>query len=151
MSITTKKGDQGKSHFLGKIVDKNSPLLEAIGAIDELMAILQLASFENKIIDDLVEIMGFLVCGSKIDLNQKVEFLEKEIENSSKKKGDLKKTGGFIKFKNKKAMELNWARTVARRAERELVSLNIEEKIDENVLKYFNRLSDYLFIKALEN
>jgi cob(I)alamin adenosyltransferase len=30
------------------------------------------------------------------------------------------------------------------------VALNRQQKIDENILKYINRLSDYLFIKAIE-
>jgi cob(I)alamin adenosyltransferase len=123
-------------------VDKDSPLLEAIGTIDELQALVEIIGDEEKIADDLMEIMGFLVCESKIDLNEKIEFLERETG------GDL---NGFVKFKNKKALELNLARTVARRAERRLVTLNKEQKIDENILKYFNRLSDYFFKKAIKN
>nr|WP_259686550.1 ATP:cob(I)alamin adenosyltransferase [Lactobacillus helveticus] len=42
---------------------------------------------------------------------------------------------------------MQYARTLARRAERSLVNLNLnEQKLSENILEYINRLSDYLFI-----
>ena len=37
-------------------------------------------------------------------------------------------------------------RTVCRRAEREIVRLTEEETIEENIMKYINRTSDYLFV-----
>ena len=46
---------------------------------------------------------------------------------------------------------MNWARTVARRVERRVVGLSKKQKINEDILKYFNRLSDYLFVSALKN
>ena len=71
--------------------------------------------------------------------------MEEEIE---KNKINLNK---FIIFKKKKAKEFNWARTVARRVERRVVGLSEKQKINEDILKYFNRLSDYLFVSALKN
>jgi cob(I)alamin adenosyltransferase len=145
--ITTKKGDEGKSYFLGKIVDKDNPLLEAVGTIDELQAVLELIKVNKKIIDDLGRIMGELGCGIKFPTSNfqfPIEKMEKEI--SSK---DYKLTK-FVKFKEKESLELNWARTVCRRAERRIVTLNKQQKINKDILKYFNRLSDYLFIKSVE-
>ena len=46
------------------------------------------------------------------------------------------------------ASKCHIARTVCRRAERNLVALGKEEKIDPLHLKYLNRLSDYLFVLA---
>ena len=147
MAITTKKGDEGESHFLGKVVDKDSLLLEAVGSIDELQAIFELIGVEEKLVNDLTEIMGLLVCGQDINVIEKVEFLEKEIGKEEKK---MPKVTKFLKFKTKKAKELNWARTVCRRVERRVVSLKREQEIDKNILPYFNRLSDYLFLKSIE-
>ncbi len=147
MAITTKNGDEGKSHFLGRVVDKDSPLLEAIGNIDELQAIFELIKVEKKLVNDLMEIMGVLVCNQEVNLIEKVEFLEKEIIKMEEK---IPKVNNFLKFKDKKSLELNWARTVCRRVERRVVALKRQQKIDENILIYFNRLSDYLFLGAIK-
>lgn len=145
--ITTKKGDFGKSCFLGKEVDKDGPLLEAIGNLDELQAVLEIVGVDEKIIDDLVDIMAFLVCDKKNDFKEKVNFLEKQIEEKEKK---VPKFRGFAKFEGKESLNFNWARTVCRRAERRIVTLSSGQKLDENILKYMNRLSDYLFLKAIK-
>lgn len=147
MAITTKNGDEGKSHFLGRVVDKDSPLLEAIGNIDELQAIFELIKVEKKLVNDLMEIMGVLVCNQEVNLIEKVEFLEKEIIKMEEK---IPKVNNFLKFKDKKSLELNWARTVCRRVERKVVGLKKEQKIDKNILVYFNRLSDYLFLNSMK-
>lgn len=147
MVITTKKGDEGQSHFLGKVVNKDSLLLESVGSIDELQAIFELIGVEEKLVNDLMEIMGVLTCGQKINLLEKVEFLEKEIAKKEKK---MPKFNKFLKFKSRKSLELNWARTVCRRVERRIVSLKKEQEVDRSVLVYFNRLSDYLFLKSIE-
>ena len=145
--ITTKKGDFGKSCFLGKEVDKDGPLLEAIGNLDELQAVLEIVRADGKIIDDLVDIMAFLVCDKKNDFAKKVDFLEKKIEEKEKNRI---KFNGFAKFEGEKSLNFNWARTVCRRAERRVVALNRIQKIDKNILKYMNRLSDYLFLEAIK-
>ena len=48
----------------------------------------------------------------------------------------------------KAGVMLHLARAVCRRAERKIVELNNKEKIDNNVIIYFNRLSDLLFTMA---
>lgn len=146
MTITTKIGDTGQTNCGNKRVDKDDILVEAIGSIDEFQAILELIKADKKIINDLREIMGEIGNNIKsLNYDLRVRELEKEIEKSEIY---LNK---FVVFKTKEARELNWARTVCRRAERRLVSLNKIEKIDAKILIYFNRLSDYLFVKAVEN
>ena len=46
----------------------------------------------------------------------------------------------------------HYARTVTRRCERTIVELSSEEKINKDIVKYINRLSDFLFVAArIEN
>lgn len=143
--ITTKQGDKGQTVCGNKKVSKDSLLVEVVGTIDELQSILELIGGEEIIVDDLFQLMGKIGCGSEVNLNDKVLCLEKEIDNLEKKLPNLKQ---FLRFKNKKALNLNWARTVARRLERRIVALDSQEKQDGKVLEYFNRLSDYLFLRA---
>lgn len=135
MLITTKKGDGGMSEYFGKRVSKGGKILEAIGTMDELQAIFGLVGLE-KLQKDIYEVMG------KKDVAGKVEELEKEINKLETK---LKIRNEFVIFKKEKAMMLNWARTVARRAERRATVFK-----DKNVLVYLNRLSDFLYLLALK-
>lgn len=143
--ITTKTGDKGQTTCGNKRVSKDSLLVEVVGTIDELQSILELIEGEDLVVNDLSQLMGKIGCNSEVDVDRKVLFLEKEIETMEKELLELKQ---FLKFKNKKALNLNWARTVSRRLERRVVALDNQEKQDEKVLEYFNRLSDYLFLRA---
>lgn len=125
-------------------MEKDSLLLETVGSIDELQSILELIGFREEIIDDLSQIMGELVCDIKF---KKCELRTKQMEKEIKKMPKIEK---FLKFKGKKALELNWARTVCRRAERRAVALNRQKKVNANVLNYLNRLSSYLFLEAVK-
>ena len=144
--ITTKTGDQGQTTCGNQRVDKDDLLVETVGEIDELESVLELVDIDEKILTDLRDIMGEIGNNSEFkNLDLRVKQLEEEIESE---KINLEK---FLNFKTQKAKEINWARTVCRRVERRLVSLNKKEKIRNEILIYFNRLSDYLFIKALKN
>ena len=144
--ITTKTGDKGQTTCGNKRVDKDCLLLEVMGTIDELQAILELIGDEDLIVNDLSQFMGEIGCEvrfKKYDL--RIKQLEEEIEKMENELPELKK---FLRFKNKKALNLNWARTVARRLERRIVALDKQEKQDDKILEYFNRLSDYLFLRS---
>jgi len=143
--ITTKTGDKGQTTCGNNRVSKDSLLVEVVGTIDELQSILELIGGEELVVDDLSEFMGKIGCGSEVDIGKKVLFLEKDIE---KLENELPKMTKFLRFKDKKALNLNWARTVARRLERRIVALDNLEKLDGMILEYFNRLSDYLFLKS---
>lgn len=145
--ITTKTGDDGKSRWMGKTIDKDDLLLEAVGMIDELQAVLFLIKSDKKIINDLFLINGELSCDIKFEeLEKRIEEMEEEME---KLKKEMPKKKGFLTFENKSSALINLARTVCRRTERRVVSLYKRDKINKNILVYLNRLSDYLFILSI--
>ncbi len=147
MGITTKTGDDGKSRWMGRTVEKDSDLLESIGTIDELMAGLEMVEKKNefrKIKLDLWRIMGELSCGQEFeDCSLRVGEMEEEVKDLER---TLCEVNNFMGFNNSQAKAINWVRTVARRAERRLVKLSRSQNINPKILVYFNRLSDYLFI-----
>ena len=135
MSITTKKGDRGISEYFGKRVSKSGKLLEAVGTLDELQAVLGLVKLE-KMQNEISEIMGKKFRIERIkEIEKKIEKLEEKIKIGNK----------FVIFKKEKAIKLNWVRTIVRRAERRSVIFR-----DKNILIYLNRLSDYIFLLALK-
>lgn len=152
MPIYTKKGDKGEtSVFSGKRVKKSSKVIRALGAIDEANSFIGLAiSFLPAGFDpaDLIAIQRNLFTVGSMLAGAKLEF----------PKGETKKLEGAIDamdstitpLKNfilpggsKPASLLHVARTKVRSAERELTS-----GCHPEVLKYINRLSDYLFTLA---
>lgn len=146
MAITTKTGDKGKTTCGGKRVDKDDLLVEIIGEMDELESVLELVGVDKRVLDDLRKIMGEI--GSDLGfkkLDSRIRQLEQEIK---KEDINLEK---FLNFETKKAQEFNWSRTICRRVERRLVALDKRNKIDKDILVYFNRLSDYLFVQAVKN
>jgi cob(I)alamin adenosyltransferase len=135
MSIVTKKGDFGSSEYFGRRVNKGGKLLEALGTLDELQAVLGLVGLE-KLQKDIYEIMGRKMVGEKIEiLENRIKKLEKEIKIPSK----------FVIFRDQKAIELNWVRTIVRRAERRSIIFK-----DKKILVYLNRLSDFIYLLALK-
>lgn len=148
MSIVSKKGDRGETWYFDKRVRKDSELMEAVGSLDELQAICGLVKLE-KIQKDLYEIMANL---DKETRNKKLETrireIEKEIEMMEKK---IKVPREFVIFKKEKAVKLNWVRTVVRRAERMIMKLETRnQKPDKGVMIYLNRLSDFIYLRALQ-
>ncbi|MDP3994902.1 MAG: cob(I)yrinic acid a,c-diamide adenosyltransferase [bacterium] len=146
MSIYTKKGDKGKtSIFNGKRLSKDSLLIEAIGSMDEANSWLGVIGGFEDIQKDLMTISSIL-SGAKVDFSlSETEKLEKEIDGLEKK---LPKLKGFT-IPGGSGAKLHFARTLVRRAERGLVSLEIKNYKLE-ILAYMNRLSDYLYMKARE-
>ena len=73
-------------------------------------------------------------------------YLEKEIDKINNNLPTL--TSFILPGGNKISSIIHLARTVNRRCERSVVKLNEKHKINQEVLKYLNRLSDYLFVLA---
>lgn len=123
------------SEYLGKRVSKGGKLLDAVGTLDELQAVLGLVKLE-KLQNDIYEIMG------KKFKEERINELEKEINKIEEK---IKIENKFVIFKKEKALKLNWVRTIVRRAERRSTVLK-----NKNILIYLNRLSDYIYLLALK-
>lgn len=163
MKIYTRKGDKGETSLLGgKRVPKTHIRIEAYGTVDELNSFIGLirdsATFK-KPDQDLVSIQNILFTigselassgDSKMQLPQLKEeditFLEKEMDRMNEELPDLKNfilPGGDMT-----ASYCHVGRCVCRRAERNVIALAQKEDIDEKIIRYLNRLSDYLFVLA---
>ncbi len=165
MPIYTRTGDKGKTGlFNGKRVYKDSLVIEAVGSVDELNAVLGLAASKVSSIKysvasikkELQEIQSDLfVIGanlanpksaSKIDSIKRAKEFEKLIDDMTRQ---LPRLMNFILPGGGEAgAALHLARTVSRRAERRIVSLSKKTKLDSGILIYVNRLSDLLFTMA---
>lgn len=168
MKIYTKHGDQGETGlFGGARVPKDHLRIQAYGTLDELNAALGLAlatqpgmlslaatvaarlrRVQSEIFQlgaELATPSGKTVPILLVDLSN-VEEQEKEIDEMEKMLAPLKAfilPGGCPV-----AAQLHLARTICRRAERELVILHRSEPLRPAVLQYVNRLSDYLFVTS---
>jgi len=158
--IYTKTGDQGKtSLFSGKRVLKSDIRVESYGSVDELNSMLgvvcaSLAQSEIKkeiltIQKDLFEIGSALANPSLLKLpklKKRVKFFEKKIDELTK---SIPLLSNFIlPGGSQSGSLLHLARTVCRRVERQIVLLANSQRMDKEILIYFNRLSDLLFTYA---
>lgn len=147
MAIYTKTGDKGKTGtFSGKRISKSSKLIAAIGAIDELNSYLGIIGGLSDIQRNLFTINSILT-GAKLnfpkDATKRLEIEIDEIE------GKLPVQKNFIFYSgSKKATQIFYARSLCRRAERELVAISYILNHKSYILAYINRLSDYLFMLA---
>ncbi len=164
MKIYTKSGDKGKtSLFGGERVEKNNPRLEAYGTIDELNSILgfvianELHSKTKNIIlniqNNLFVIGAELATPSNVKSKSIKSIQSDEIKNIEdyidEIELELKPLSSFIlPGGSKSASLLHMARTVCRRAERRIIEVDLEEKINPDIIVYINRISDLLFVLA---
>jgi cob(I)alamin adenosyltransferase len=164
MKIYTKTGDQGiTSLFGGKRVSKAELRIETYGTVDELNSFLGLVrdqQVNQKRQEVLVEIQDRLfTIGSilatepgneklKIPslLEEDIQFLENEMDAMDE---SLPPMRFFVLPGGHQSVSFcHVARTVCRRVERLTISLSTQEHVDALVIKYLNRLSDYLFVLA---
>ncbi len=161
----TGSGDGGSTGTMGRgRVGKDSCIVQAVGDIDELNSVIGIAIANTpderinrllKVIQDKLFIVGAEVSasvegGTRLRASitdTTVKDLEKEIDEIGSTLPELKKfvlPGGSLS-----SSYLHLARSTARRAERSAVALSKETKINENILKYLNRLSSFFFAAAL--
>jgi len=148
MKIYTKAGDEGTTGTLYGRMSKSDQLAHTLGTVDELNSWIGLVRSISPIFFD-VELRSIqnnlLIIGSNLGGSKKFKLSAREItklENLiDKLTADLPKLTNFI-FPTG---YIHVARTISRRLEREVVTLEIKDK---NLLKYLNRLSDALFTMA---
>jgi len=162
MKIYTKKGDKGATSLIGGVkVAKSSLRIHAYGTIDELnsfIGVVRDSYFEKHSLEVLYQIQNLLfTIGSNLAADPEksrmelpkiseddISILEQEIDKMTAQLPELTHfilPGGHIA-----ASHCHVARCVCRRAERLIVELSEKEKAEPLILKYINRLSDYLFV-----
>ncbi len=161
MKIYTKTGDKGETSLIGGVRVKKSNLrIEAYGTIDELNSwigvIRNIEEISNsqlfqKIQDVLFTIGSHLASHPEKGrmklpeiLDADIELLEKDIDKMESELPPL--TSFVLPGSSIQNGYCHIARTVCRRAERCVVELSLNEKVEEIVIRYLNRLSDYLFV-----
>lgn len=162
--IYTKTGDKGETSLIGgQRVKKNHHRIEAYGTVDELNAFVAAVRDADtiefsrnallKIQERLFSLESRLAAPDEAQLQQLPEikeedilFLEKEIDTMNEKLSPL--SNFILPGGHPLVSAAHIARTVCRRAERTLISLNEKETIEEILIRYLNRLSDYLFVLA---
>lgn len=162
MKIYTKTGDKGTTAlFGGKRVSKADLRIETYGTVDELNSYVGLVRDQpvNQIrknslveIQDRLFTIGSILAtepgNTKVKIpsltQEDVTLLEKEIDEMDASLPPMK---SFVLPGGHQSVSFcHVARTVCRRAERLVIALDAQEKIDPVVIQYLNRLSDYLFM-----
>jgi cob(I)alamin adenosyltransferase len=163
----TGNGDDGSTGLLGVTkIQKSNAIFSAIGDIDELNSSIGVARFyvHNEFVrkeltaiqNDLFSIGALMASVLSTSIPNKVIFddeatkrLEAAIKEMSDRLPELKEfvlPGGC-----EGSVHLHMSRAIARRTERSLVAVSelYKGKIDQNLIKYANRLSSFLFVAAL--
>ena len=166
MGITTKTGDKGTTSLChGVRVNKDDIRVDAFGTLDELCSSLGLSKSlirdeKNKKLIGAIQQDLFVICA---ELASKPAFLAKlekrvgrgyidRLENiiaGLEKRKTFKECCFYLPGENQVSSTLDIARTVARRAERIIVTLKRKGiLLNDYILVYLNRLSDLLYLLA---
>lgn len=160
MPIYTRTGDTGETGMYGgKRVPKNDAAVGLYGSLDELNSVLGFSvslmdsgndgvSFLQGIQSDLFSFGAYLAGGPETPAfpDKRIGEMEREIDRMDRGLPDLRHfvlPGG-----NTAGAQLHVARTVCRRVERQAVGYGSTGKDVGDLIRYLNRLSDYLFTLA---
>lgn len=162
--VYTKTGDKGSTSLIGGTrVSKSDERIEAYGTVDELisyMGLLRDLIEDKNLHDNIVIIQDRLMTAASIlatdckkcprDLpklfDEDVSFLEEQIDQIDE---TLPPLNSFILPGGHQTVSFTHiSRTICRRAERRVLKLDFESEDIAYVVKYLNRLSDYLFVLA---
>ena len=167
MKIYTKTGDKGMTSLAdGQRVSKCCERLEAYGTVDELNSQLGLlmtycGEQDNKFLTEVQRnlfIVGACLAGAEIDKPLSTESMEAEIDRLTaivEEAQEDKRFHFILPGGSRAAAVAHVCRTVCRRAERAMLRVKSEKlKVKsedgdlDGMVRYVNRLSDYLFILA---
>lgn len=161
MKIYTKQGDKGTTAVYTSTVirmDKDDILLDCYGTLDELNSYLGLCASmltESKFEAQKLSLLdcqqqlfaiGFALSDTDKLASASVTQLEAWIDNLQAQLAP--QTTFILPGGSSTSAHLHVARTIARRAERQLVSVSKNYTVSDISLAYINRLSDYLFVMA---
>ncbi len=162
--IYTKGGDKGETSLLGGTrVLKSHERVEAYGNLDELNSFIGLIRDQDinphyrEILGRVQEVLFISEALVARDPEKEtrelpvfgdddIHILEKEIDAMNDELPSL--TQFILPGGHTVVSYCHIARTVCRRAERSLIRLNTNGPLDEIIIRYINRLSDYLFVLA---
>ena len=172
--VYTRSGDDGTTGLgQGRRVPKNDPRLRAFGTVDELNATLGLAYgllrqdpsdldgadralvlSEIESVQNLLFTLGGDLSVPLQDRWEKMPVISSAHTQEMERKidtlnGKIPPLEEFVLPRGAPAVgALHLARTICRRAEREVLDLREKEPIDDAILPFLNRLSDFLFVLA---
>jgi cob(I)alamin adenosyltransferase len=162
MKIYTRTGDKGMTSIIGgSRLPKYHPRIEAYGTIDELIAwigLLRGLEVNNEHAEELTGIQATLMSccaivatdpASKTHLtisDDVIKMLEDSIDQMEEKLPEL--DSFILPGGNQASSFCHIARTICRRAERCVLRLDENELAPPDVIRYLNRLADYLFVLA---
>jgi cob(I)alamin adenosyltransferase len=156
--IYTRTGDEGTTGLGdGQRVPKNAARVNSYGTVDELNSYIGVVLTQNlpnvirvgltRIQHELFDLGGELCIPNYViidaDSVKNIEDLLDMLNNELSPLKDFILPGGCAA-----SAHMHVARTICRRAERELVTLMQQESINVVALQYLNRLSDLLFVAA---
>lgn len=156
--IYTRTGDKGTTGLGdGSRVDKDNLRVETYGTVDELNSatgLLLAAELPEEVRTCLVRTqhelfdLGGELCmpGYTLVPDSYVTGLENDLDSFNENLPPLKDF--ILPGGSESAARCHLARTIARRAERRVISLAREEEVNEVSIRYLNRLSDLLFVIA---
>jgi len=164
-SITTRRGDSGRTALLGDDrVAKSDPRPEAYGTLDEAGAVIGVARSQladARLQQELLQIQNhlYLINAELACPTDKLPLLSKKLQSAHLEwleqtgkavEAELELPRKFIVYgESRVSAYLDLARAVVRRAERQVVLLHQAEPVQNPfLLAYLNRLSDYLFLAA---
>ena len=162
--IYTRTGDKGETGLGdGSRISKTAPRVEAMGSVDELNSIVGVVveellasnqpdltsvaefirSLQHRIFDlgGELSIPGFEIISAKhvVVIEQQLDVMNEQLEPLE----NFILPGGSRLIAN-----CHMARSICRRAERNIAALAQTESVNANAMEFINRLSDYLFVLA---